>query len=69
MDMIKKIIFEGILFLSKDKTLRRKILIELSKIKNKEAQNLMNKAQQLIEESRQAKKQAREIIRITIWIL
>lgn len=66
MDMIKKIIFEGILFLSKDKTLRRKILIELSKIKNKEAQNLINKAQQLIEESRQAKKQAREIIRITI---
>ena len=66
MDMIKKIIFEGLLCLSKDKTLKRKILIELSKIKNKEAQNLINKAQQLIEESRQAKKQAREIIRITI---
>ena len=64
--MLRIKILEGLALLTKDEIFLKNIYNTLYKLKNKQAQILIKQAQKLIDESKQHKKDAREIIKIKI---
>lgn len=66
MNVIKIKMLEWMILLTKDKDLKRKISIELYKLKNQQAQILINQARYFIEESKKHKKDARQMLKIKI---
>lgn len=64
--MLRIKILEGLALLTKDEILLKKIYNTLYKLKSRQAQILIKQAQKLIEESKQHKKDAREMIKIKI---
>lgn len=66
MNIIKIKILEGLTLLVKDKKLLKNLYNILYKLKKQQAQILINQAQKLIDESKQHKKDAREMIKIKI---
>lgn len=64
--MLRIKILEGLALLTKDEILLKKIYNTLYKLKSRQAQTLIKQAQKLIDESKQHKKDAREMIKIKI---